>query len=262
MSSARREINDFIIETYILMNIEIYKDGDHLARELAEWITSLIEETLTRKEQFSIVLSGGNTPKKLHQLLAESPFRERIDWKKIYIFWGDERAVPFEDERNNARMAFDTLINKVDIPPDQIFIMDTTLSPDAAAMQYEEILNEYFGTDLLPAKTFDLVLLGMGDDGHTLSLFPGTPVIHEEVSWVAGYYLKAQDMSRITLTRNIVNHADHIVFMISGSDKAHALREVLEGDRNPDLYPSQVIIPTQGELHFFIDEKAAAQLKN
>ena len=242
------------------MNIEIYKDSDHLARELAEWITSLIEETLRRKEKFSLVLSGGSTPKKLHLLLAASPFRERIDWKKIYIFWGDERAVPFEDERNNARMAFDTLLKKVDIPGEQINIIDTSLSPDAAAMQYEEILNEYFGTDILPAKTFDLVLLGMGDNGHTLSLFPGTAVIHEENAWVTGYFLQAQDMSRITLTKQIVNHADHIVFMISGSEKAHALHQVIEGERNPDLYPSQVIIPTQGELHFFIDEAAAAEL--
>jgi 6-phosphogluconolactonase len=243
------------------MNIEIYKDSDHLARELAEWITSLIEDTLRHKERFSLVLSGGNTPKKLNLILASSPYRERIDWKKIYAFWGDERAVPLSDERNNARMAFDTLLDKVAIPKEQIFIMDTSLSPDAAAMQYEEILNEYFGTDILPAKTFDLILLGMGDDGHTLSLFPGTPVIHEEKSWVAGYFLKAQDMSRITLTKEIVNHSDHIVFMISGSDKAHALHEVIEGARNPGLYPSQMIIPTQGELHFFVDEAAAAEIK-
>lgn len=243
------------------MNLEIYKDSDHLARALAEWITSLIEETLRHKEQFSLVLSGGNTPKKLNHILAASPYKERIDWKKIYVFWGDERAVPLSDERNNARMGFDTLLDKVMIPKEQIYIMDTTLSPDAAAMQYEEILNEFFGTDELPAKTFDLVLLGMGDDGHTLSLFPGTPVIHEEKSWVAGYYLKAQDMSRITLTKKIVNQSDHIVFMISGNDKAHALYEVIEGARNPDLYPSQVIIPTQGELHFFVDEAAASELK-
>jgi 6-phosphogluconolactonase len=243
------------------MNIEVFKDNDHLCHALAEWITSLIEETLTRKEQFSLVLSGGNTPKKLNLLLAGSPYKDRIDWKKIQIFWGDERAVPLDDERNNARMAFDTLLNKVNISKEQIHIIDTSLSPDAAAMQYEEILNEYFGTDVLPAQTFDLVLIGMGDDGHTLSLFPGTPVIHEEKSWVVGYYLKAQDMYRITLTKNIVNRADHIVFLISGKDKAHALHQVLEGERNPDLYPSQVIIPTQGELHFFTDQAAAAELE-
>jgi 6-phosphogluconolactonase len=244
------------------MNLEIFKDGDHLCRGLAEWVTSLIEETLRRKDQFSLVLSGGNTPKKLHLLLASSPYKERIDWKKIHIFWGDERAVPFEDERNNALMAFDTLLNSVDVPRNQIHIMDTSLPPDKAATLYEVVLCEFFGTDILPFHTFDLVLLGMGDDGHTLSLFPGSPVIHEEKLWVASLFLAAQDMYRITLTKNIVNHSDHIVFMISGPGKAHALSEVIEGERNPDLYPAQIISPTQGELHFFTDKDAASLLKS
>jgi 6-phosphogluconolactonase len=243
------------------MNQEIFTDAEHLCRGLAEWITSLIEETLTRKEGFSLVLSGGNTPKKLHLLLASSPYKERINWKNVHVFWGDERAVPFDDERNNARMAFDTLLDKVDVPASQIHIMDTSLTPEEAAAGYEELLNEYFGTDILPVRTFDLVLLGMGDDGHTLSLFPGTPVIHEEKSWATSFFLKAQDMHRITLTKNIVNHADHIVFMISGKDKARAVHEVLEGEKNPDLYPSQIIAPTQGELHYFMDRDAASGLK-
>src|SRR5450755_1803371 len=241
----RYTINDIrftIHDSNSFMNKEVFKDLNQLSKALAEWITSLIEETLTRKERFSFVLSGGNTPKKLNSLLASSPYRERINWKKIHVFWGDERAVPFEDERNNARMAFDTLLNKVDIPKNQIHIMDTSLAPNEAAEQYQELLFEFFGTDVLPTRTFDLVLLGMGDDGHTLSLFPGTTVIHEEKLWTASFFLTAQDMHRITLTKNIVNHADHIVFMISGKDKAHALHEVLEGKRNPDLYPSQVII--------------------
>ena len=148
-------------------------------------------------------------------------------------------------------MAFDTLLNKVDIPREQIHIMDTGLSPEAAAMEYEEELFEYFGTDVLPARTFDLVLLGMGDDGHTLSLFPGEPVVHEEKLWVTSFFLKAQDMYRITLTKNIVNHADHIVFMISGTEKAHALHEVLEGEKNPDRFPSQQIITYPGRITFF-----------
>jgi 6-phosphogluconolactonase len=243
------------------MNLEVFKDNNQLCVALAEWITSLIEETLTRKEQFSLVLSGGNTPKKLNLLLASSPYRETIDWKKIHVFWGDERAVPFDNERNNARMAFDTLLNKVDIPQNQIHIMDTSLAPEKTASSYEELLMEYFETIDLPAQSFDLVLLGMGDDGHTLSLFPGFPVIHEENSWATSFFLKSQDMFRITLTKNIVNQADHIVFMISGKEKAHALHEVLEGEKNPDLYPSQVIIPNQGELYFFTDEAAASELE-
>ncbi len=242
------------------MNLQVFKDADHLTKGLAEWITSLIEETLTRKERFSFVLSGGNTPKKLHELLASPRYAERIDWQKIHIFWGDERAVPFEDSRNNARMAFDTLLNKVKIPREQIHIMDTGLSPEAAAMEYEEELNEYFGTDVLPARTFDLILLGMGDEGHTLSLFPGEPILHEEKLWVSSYFLKSQNMFRITLTKNIVNRAEHIVFIISGKDKAHALHEVLKVESNPELYPARLIKPIQGELHFFIDEAAASLL--
>jgi 6-phosphogluconolactonase len=242
------------------MNLEVFNNIDQLSLALAEWITSLIEETLRLKNSFSFVLSGGNTPKKLNSLLASTPFKERIDWSKIHVFWGDERAVPFDDERNNARMAFDTLLNKVDIPRQQIHIMDTSLPPENAARQYAESLYEFFGTDVLPRQTFDLVLLGMGDDGHTLSLFPGTPAIHEEKLWVTSFFLKAQNMHRITLTKNIVNHSNHIVFMISGGEKANALFHVLEGEKNPDLYPSQLIIPTQGELHFFADNAAAFRL--
>jgi 6-phosphogluconolactonase len=244
------------------MNKQVYKTAEQLSVELAEWITSLIEETLTRQPRFCIALSGGNTPKRLNELLAGSPYRDRIDWKKIHVFFGDERAVPFEDERNNARMAFDTLLNKVDVPGNQIHIMDTKLSPEKAAAQYEIILRQNFanGSESFPKTTFDLILLGMGDDGHTLSLFPGTPVIHEEKSWATSLFLPAQDMFRITITKIVANLANHVVFMIAGSGKAHAVHEVLQGEYNPDLYPSQVIEPLYGELHFFMDEAAAAEL--
>ena len=158
-------------------------------------------------------------------------------------------------------MTFETLLNKVDIPREQIHPMDTELSPEASVMAYEEELFEYFGTDVLPAQTFDLVLLGWAMTAYPFS-FSWIAVIHEENSWVSSFYLKEQDMYRITLTKNIVNHAKHIVFMISGKEKARAVHEVLEGERNPDLYPSQIIIPTQGELHFFMDEAAASMLKS
>ena len=148
-------------------------------------------------------------------------------------------------------MAFDTLLDKVRYQKNRFILWIPACPPDAAAMQYEEILNEYFGTDILPAKTFDLVLLGMGDDGHTLSLFPGTPVIHEEKFWVTSFYLKAQDMYRITLTKNIVNHADHIVFMISGKDKAHALYEVIGRRKKSGPLPFTGDHTHTGRIAFF-----------
>jgi 6-phosphogluconolactonase len=239
------------------MNLHIYDNVIQLSEAAAEWITVQIENTLKTQDRFTIALSGGSTPQKLHLLLASSPYKERIDWEKLHIFWGDERAVPFEDDRNNARMAFDTLLDNVSVPMEQIHVMRTDIDPALAAFEYEKILHRYF--DESPS-TFDLVLLGMGDDGHTLSLFPGTKVIHEQKDWVASFYLEAQKMHRITLTAPVVNKAAAIIFLTTGTNKAHALYEVLEGVYNPDLYPSQVIKPLSGELHWFVDEQAASQL--
>ncbi|MBS1601545.1 MAG: 6-phosphogluconolactonase, partial [Bacteroidetes bacterium] len=186
------------------------------------------------------------------------------DWSKMHIFWGDERAVPFEDDRNNAKMAYETLLNFVTIPASQIHVMRTDIGPDESAAEYEKILHQYFdavpGASPLP-NSFDLVLLGMGDDGHTLSLFPGMPIVHEEQAWARAFWLPAQDMYRITLTKTIVNKAAHIAFLTTGPGKAHALKEVLKGAYNPDLYPSQEIKPVSGDLHWFVDAAAASDLK-
>ncbi len=240
------------------MELHVYKDAEELSNAAAGWITDDIVATLKTKDRFTIALSGGSTPERLHKILAGSPYKEQIDWSKLHIFWGDERAVPFEDSRNNARMAYDTLLNFVPVPAAQIHVMRTDITPDQSAIEYEKILHRYFDNS---AVSFDLVLLGMGDDGHTLSLFPGTPVIHEEKAWAASFFLKAQDMYRITLTKTIVNKAAKIAFLTTGTKKAHALKEVLKGSYNPDLYPSQVIKPASGGLHWFVDEAAAADLK-
>jgi 6-phosphogluconolactonase len=262
------------------MQLHVYKDGEALSEAVARWIADRTLETLKKKDRFTIALSGGSTPQRLHKILAASPYKEQIDWSKLHIFWGDERAVPFEDSRNNAKMAYDTLLNFVPVPASQIHVMRTDIAPEQSAAEYEKILHQYFdapppgGGDLSPSAdtgagdssasgdshySFDLVLLGMGDDGHTLSLFPGTEVVHEEKAWATAFFLKAQDMYRITLTKSIVNHSACVAFLTTGAGKAHALKEVLKGTYNPDLYPSQEIKPT-GELHWFVDEAAAAGL--
>jgi 6-phosphogluconolactonase len=240
------------------MELHLFKNADDLSAGAAKWIADYISATLKKQDRFIIVLSGGSTPKKLHTLLAASPYKEQVDWSKLHIFWGDERAVPFDDVRNNARMAFETLLNHVPVPKTQVHIMRTDLDPVAAASEYEKILHRYFDTT---GPTFDLVLLGMGDDGHTLSLFPGTQVIHEENKWATAYFLKAQGMFRITLTAPIVNRAQKVAFLVAGEDKAIALREVIEGDYRPDIYPSQVIQPEDGETHWFLDKAAAEHLQ-
>ncbi|HEY4877070.1 MAG TPA: 6-phosphogluconolactonase, partial [Puia sp.] len=152
------------------------------------------------------------------------------------------------------------LLNKVSVPEEQIYLMRTDISPEESAIEYEKILREYFPSIHHSPFTFDLVLLGMGEDGHTLSLFPGTEVIHEEKAWTKAFFLKAQDMYRITLTKNIVNNSSKIAFLTTGENKADALHEVIEGKYNPDLYPSQVIKPVNGELHWFVDSNAAIEL--
>jgi 6-phosphogluconolactonase len=239
------------------MELHVLKDGEALSNAAAKFIAGHIAATLKKGSRYTIALSGGSTPKRLHQILAQSPYKEQIDWSKLHVFWGDERAVPFKDDRNNAKMAYDTLLDFVPIPADQIHVMRTDISPEQSAAEYEKILHQYFDNTV---TSFDLVLLGMGDDGHTLSLFPGQPVIHEEERWATSFWLQAQDMSRITLTKTIVNKSACVAFLTAGTAKAHALKEVLKGAFNPDLYPSQVIKPI-GELHWFVDEAAAAGLK-
>lgn len=239
------------------MILHIKNNPAELSLALAEWIATAIETTLQKQERFTWVVTGGNSPKALYDLLANTPFKERIAWNKLHIFWGDERAVPFADDRNNAKMTFEHLLNKVPVVPGQVHVMRTDIDPDQSALEYEKILRGYFGER---GNSFDLVLLGMGDDAHTLSLFPGTPVIHETKTWTKAFYLTAQKMHRITLTAPVVNRASAIVFLTFGANKANALHEVLEGDRNIDLYPSQIIQPASGSLHWFIDEAAAALL--
>jgi len=240
------------------MQIFIAKDLNELSEQLVDWVTEYIETVLKNQDRFTWVLSGGNTPKKLYQLLSSEKYKNKIDWQKLHFFWGDERYVPFDDERNNAKMCFDNLLNNVNVRQDQIHVMRTDIEPEQSTLEYEKILHEYFPD---AAHSFDLVMLGMGNDGHTLSLFPGYDTIHEKKHWVRSVYLKEQSMHRITLTASVVNAADRIIFITSGSDKATALSHVLSHDYDPDLYPSQAIQPNNGELYWWIDEAAATGLK-
>lgn len=240
------------------MELNIAENTDELNEYVAEWMVSYIQDVLETKERFTIVLSGGNTPKQLYKLLATEAYQSRIDWEKIHVFWGDERYVPANDERNNAKMAFDSLLSHVPIPPHQIHRMRTDIDVEASAKEYEKILHQYFDNT---KKSFDLVLNGMGNDAHTLSLFPGYTEVNEEKKWVTTVFLKEQNMQRITLTAPVVNKSAYIAFLVAGKDKAKALKEVIAGDYNPAIYPAQVIQPVNGELIWFIDEEAASLIE-
>lgn len=240
------------------MELHIAESTQELSQNLAAWISNYIQDILQEQEIFTLALSGGNTPKQLYTLLAKEPYRIMIPWERIHFFWGDERAVPFEDDRNNAKMAYETLLSAVNVPEENIHVMRTDIAPEAAATEYEQILQRYFKDS---DTTFDLVLLGMGDDGHTLSLFPGLEIVHEEKAWVKAFFLPAQDMYRITLTAPVVNQSACVVFMATGQAKALTLKNVIEGSFDADKYPSQLIRPQDGELHWFVDEAAASALE-
>ncbi len=239
------------------MKLHIFKNKETLSDELALWMCDVIANVLKKQEFFTLVLSGGETPKLLFKKLASKEFKDKINWNKIHIFWGDERVVPFNDDRNNAKMAYDLLIDHIDIPATQVHIIRTDIEPNFAVDQYRKMLHTFFDHT---SKSFDLVLLGMGDDGHTLSLFPDSPIIEEHTHWVNAVFSKKQEMYRITLMPLLVNKASKIAFMVDGAKKAKVLQQVLEGEYQPTKLPAQIIKPKEGKLHWFLDEAAAKDL--
>jgi 6-phosphogluconolactonase len=236
---------------------EVSATADELAQKAATWISGYVAEVLKKQDRFTIALSGGSTPKKLYTLLASEKYRDKIDWDKLHFFWGDERYLPFTDERNNARMAFDTLLDNVPVRKKHIHVIRTDIEPEASANAYEQTLRSYFDNT---SFSFDLVLLGLGDNAHTLSLFPGYDNIHEKEKWVISFYLSEQQMNRITLTAPVVNKARRVAFLVSGADKAAALYQVKYGGHDPDLYPGQLIQPYAESPYWFVDEAAAKEL--
>ena len=239
------------------MPIYTFNNLNELSDAVAGWMMPRIKTAIEQNGRFTIALSGGSTPEKLYALLATEPYRQGIDWSKMHIFWGDERVVPFEDERNNAKMTYNKLLDLVPVPPSQIHVMQTDIDPEAAAGQYNDILHQYFG---VTGTTFDLTLLGMGDDGHTLSVFPGSELVEEKTAWVKAIFVPAQKMYRITLTPPLVNRSAAVAFLTAGSNKATTLKQIVEGEYNPLKYPSQLIHPQNSELYWFIDKEAAKEL--
>ncbi|RQP10619.1 MAG: 6-phosphogluconolactonase [Parapedobacter sp.] len=237
--------------------IRKFNDLRQLNTEAAQLFVQASQHAIAQRGRFAVALTGGTSPEGLYRLLASSPYREQVQWEQVDIFWGDERWVPLDDERSNARMAHETLLSHVPVPQSQIFPMWADgVSPEEFAQQYEQTLRDHLNAD----GCFDLILLGMGADGHTASWFPHTKVLHEHSKWVAAYYLDAQDMYRITLTIPLVNRANQIAVIAYGSNKADALYEVLKGARNSEQYPAQLIDLSGDRVTWLVDEAAAARV--
>ncbi len=235
----------------------ICADAAELALEATRRFAELAKSLTASTGRFSVALSGGSTPKAMFQILAEKPFADALPWRSIYFFWGDERCVPPDHADSNYRMANETLLSKVPIPRENIFRIPAEEDHQRAAIDYSETLRNFFHEKW---PHFDLVFLGMGADGHTASLFPGTAALSvtERVA-VANYVDKFQSW-RITLTADAINKARNIIFLVAGQDKAPALKEVVQGPRDSDQFPSQLIEPDYGALLWMIDEAAASLL--
>jgi 6-phosphogluconolactonase len=247
-----------------MRNIEIYPDMQSLARAAAERIVSAAEAAMTTQNRFSIALAGGSTPRVTYQLLATSEFLPLIDWAQSHVFFGDERCVPSDHQDSNYHMAREALLDYVKIPMSSIYRMRGEDDPQQAAMEYESRMRAFFtgaraGGDAGRPR-FDLVLLGMGEDGHTASLFPGTAALHERERWAAANYVEAKESWRLTLTVPALNAAEQVIFLVAGENKAEALRQVFSDESDPYQYPAKLIQPDDGQVLWLVDAAAAALL--
>jgi len=233
-------------------DLRLFSDTDALAQGAAAFIA----QQASGQRRFSIALSGGSTPRALYHVLASPPFATHINWSQFHLFWGDERCVPPDHPDSNYRMAAETLISHVALPPENIHRMFGERPPHEGASAYEAELRAFFGG--LPH--FDLVLLGMGDDGHTASLFPHTPALHETTRWVVPNEAPVAPYGRLTLTAPVINAASTVLFLISGRTKAARLHEVLDGASDPQRLPAQMIHPVSGHLIWMVDAPAAQLL--
>ena len=237
--------------------IEVYPDLESLSRAAAALLVRQANLAVAARGRFSVALAGGATPRRTYELLAAPPLTDQAPWDRVHVFWGDERCVPGNDSRSNARLAKEAWLDHVPIPGNQIHPMNCAADPAAAARQYEAQLREFFAGQ--PPR-LDLILLGLGEDGHTASLFPGTAVLKEGERWAAAVYLAEADLYRVTLTAPLINQAALVAFLVAGQSKAGVLREVLHGPSDPERLPAQLIRPQNGELVWLTDLAAAAQL--
>lgn len=228
----------------------------------AEEVVRAANEAVAQRGRFSIALSGGSTPKNLYNLLATNA-RNALPWDRMFFFWGDERHVPPTDPDSNYRMADETLLAKIPVSAANVFRIPAE-NPDAeaAAAAYEQTLRKFFQLEPGQFPTFDLILLGMGPDGHTASLFPGTKALQEKNRLVVANWVEKMKTSRITLTLPVLNAARCVAFLVSGTDKASVLRAVLEEDVPAEQYPSKLIRPTEGKLIWLVDRAAASALSS
>jgi 6-phosphogluconolactonase len=240
--------------------MEIYANSQELAWAAVLRFAGLTEQFVRESGKFTVALSGGSTPKAMLSLLAQKPFADSLPWPSIFFFWGDERCVPADHADSNFRMATEALLSKIALPPENIFrVHAEDEDHNRAAKNYSMTLRRVLNSE---TPQFDLVFLGMGADGHTASLFPGTEALQASNRIAVANFVEKLDSWRITLTAQTINQANNVIFLVSGEDKAESLKEVLEGEHQPEKYPSQLIHPATGSLTWMLDEAAARLLSS
>lgn len=237
--------------------IRIYLNLDGLSQAAVDLFIELQKESISDKGRFSVALSGGSTPKPLYEALASPDRQEELEWEKVHIFWGDERCVPPDHPDSNYKMVNESLLKHISIPDQNVHRVPAEMDPRMAAFSYEESLRGFFHG---PLPFFDLIFLGMGEDGHTASLFPHSAGLNEEDRWFIANYAPEQETWRLTLTKNAINAAKNIAVLVAGRAKADMLSDVLEGDYQPYAKPIQLIRPVDGRMTWFVDQASARLL--
>lgn len=240
--------------------IRVLTTPQELFAAAAEEVIRAANDAVNARGKFTLALSGGSTPKALYNLLATNA-RTALPWEHMYFFWGDERHVPPTDPDSNYRMVNEAMLSKVPVPPANVFRVEAE-NPDAAATAaaYEQTLRKFFQLDANGVPRFDLILLGMGPDGHTASLFPGTEGLKEKSRLVIANWVEKLKTHRLSFTLPVLNAAHTVAFLVSGTDKAPALKAVLEGNESGEQYPAKLVQPKDGKLIWFLDRAAASGL--
>lgn len=241
------------------MKLHVYKDSDELIEVLAKTISKVSQEAIEERGQFNFVLSGGSSPRRLYELLSSKTYKDKIDWKHTYFFFGDERFVAEDDPQRNSLMAKHFLFDYLKIPSSHVFMVDTSGTPFQAAHKYSKAIALHFKNTPIH---FDFVLLGMGKDAHTASLFPFTPILEETEATIKSVYIEKLHMHRITMTAPLINQSRNVAFLVFGEEKSQAVFHVLQDpNASPQQYPAMLIQPENGKLTWFLDGKVSTLLE-
>ncbi len=237
-------------------------DPDDLSRRAATEFVLLSKQSVLESGRFAVAVSGGSTPRGLYSLLSTPEFRDQVPWSQAHLFWGDERCVPPDHRDSNYAMARNALLSKIPIPEKNVHRMKGEGKPEASALEYEQELREFFQLAEDQWPRFDLILLGLGPDGHTASLFPGHKILHQRARLVAAVYVEKMKSHRLTLTLPVLNHGANIFFLVAGEEKAPVLRVVLQEKSKLDPLPAELVQPARGRVVWLLDRHAAALLPN